>query len=55
MTRLKQITVIVGILSLTVLEAIALLKGINGSLFAGTTALIGGLSGFTIGRRNKRP
>ena len=51
MTNLKQITVIIGILSLTGLEATALSKGINGTAFTATLALIAGLSGFAIGHR----
>jgi hypothetical protein len=53
MAKLKQLTVIIGILSLTGLEALALAKGINGTAFATSMALIAGLSGFAIGNRRK--
>ena len=43
-----NIVVIVAILSLAALEALALLKGINGHLFSMMAALIAGLAGWTM-------
>ena len=51
MTKIKQIpksVVISAIISLTILESIALSNGIDGKLFALITAVIGGLAGFVI-------
>jgi hypothetical protein len=47
-------TEIVSILVLGWLETIALLKGIDGSLFASVIAVIGGIGGYHIGRSRKR-
>ena len=40
--------VLASIISLTILEAIALLKGINGTLFTIALAIIAGLGGYVI-------
>jgi hypothetical protein len=47
-------TEIISILVLGWLETVALLKGIDGSLFASAIAVIGGIGGYHIGRTRKR-
>ena len=42
--------VVVAVLSLVGLEGIALMKGINGTLFAATIGAIGSLVGYVFGR-----
>ena len=46
--KIKNYTVIVGILCLTILEAIALMNGINGTMFALVCTLIAGAVGVSI-------
>jgi len=41
---------IIAILMIGILEAIALLKGVNGVAFASSMAVIAGLGGFAIGK-----
>jgi hypothetical protein len=47
-------TEIVSILVLGWLETIALLKGVDGSLFTSVIAVIGGIGGYHIGKTKKR-
>jgi hypothetical protein len=46
-------TEIVSILVLGWLETVALLKGVDGSLFASVIAVIGGIGGYHIGKTRK--
>jgi len=39
---------IIAIICITILEGIALLKGINGTIFSVSCAIIGGLGGYQI-------
>ncbi|MBA7568559.1 hypothetical protein ES708_10288 [subsurface metagenome] len=47
---MKWTPTIIAIIAITALEAIALFKGIDGTLLAGTAAIIAGLGGFTAGK-----
>lgn len=47
-------TALIAIISITALLALALALGFNGTLLAGGIAIIAGLGGFTIGKKNKR-
>lgn len=49
----KTIKACFAIGCLTVIESIALLKGVDGALFAVVIAAIAGLGGYTIGRKEK--
>jgi hypothetical protein len=44
---------VVCIVSLTILEGIALFKGINGSQFMAVVAIVGGLGGYVIAKEEK--
>ncbi len=48
MKEIDKMIVITAIICLTVLEAVALLNGVNGTLFTIMIAVIAGLAGFTI-------
>lgn len=48
-----KLTAIVAIAAITILEGLAILKGIDGILLAGAVAAIAGLGGFTIARKKK--
>ena len=50
---MKLLIPITGILTTGTLIAIALFQGIDGLILSGGLALIGGLSGFTLGRKMK--
>ena len=51
----RTIMIITGIVCITVLETIALLKGIDGSLMALAFSTIGGILGFKAGKiKSKR-
>lgn len=45
--------VIVAIICISILEGIALWRGINGTVFATVIAAIAGLGGYTLGRITK--
>jgi len=47
----KTLITIIAIISIAVLEVIALLKGIDGQIFATVISIIAGLGGYTIGRK----
>lgn len=47
----KTLITIIAIICIAVLEAIALLMGIDGQLFATVISVIAGLGGYTIGRK----
>jgi len=47
----KTIACITGVICITILEAIALAKGIDGQIFATTLATITGLVGYMFGKR----
>ena len=42
---------IVAIIALAVIEVVALLKGVNGQLLATTIALIAGIGGYSMGKK----
>ena len=42
---------IVAIIALAIIEIVALLKGVNGQLLATTIALIAGIGGYSIGKK----
>ena len=42
---------VIAILTLGGLETVALLNGINGALFSGVTATIGGIGGYSVYKR----
>jgi len=44
---------IIAILAILILEILAITQGINGTLLAGTIAIIAGLGGYTAARRHK--
>ncbi|RLE08945.1 hypothetical protein DRZ78_00015 [Candidatus Aerophobetes bacterium] len=46
--RLKTMQAMVAIIALTILESIALLKGLDGVLFSFVVAVISGLGGYNI-------
>lgn len=48
------ILILTAIISITGLEALVLLKGINGVIFVGVVAVIGGLVGYEVRRHHKR-
>lgn len=45
-----NIITIIAILAITALEVIAITQGLNGTLLAGSIAVIAGLGGYTAGR-----
>jgi len=47
----KTLITIIAIISIVILEAIALLQGIDGQIFATVISIIAGLGGYTIGRK----
>jgi len=47
----KTLITITAIISIVALEIIALLKGIDGQIFATVISIIAGLGGYTIGRK----
>ena len=47
----KTLITIIAIISIMILEVIALLKGIDGQIFATVISIIAGLGGYTIGRK----
>ena len=47
----KTLITIIAIISIVVLEVIALLKGIDGQIFATIISVLTGLGGYTVGRR----
>ena len=47
----ETIKVITAIGALTTLEVVALLNGVNGTLFSTVTMIIGGLAGYGIAQR----
>ena len=48
-----NITAVIAILIIAMLEVIALVNQVNGALLAGSIAIIAGLGGYTVGK--KRP
>lgn len=48
-----NITSIIAILSITILEIVAITQGINGALLAGSIAIIAGLGGYAAGNFRK--
>ena len=44
----ELVVAVMGIVALFILEAIALLKGLNGSMFAATSGSIGAIAGYMI-------
>ena len=47
----KTLITIIAIISIVILEAIALLQGIDGQIFATVISIIAGLGGYKIGRK----
>ena len=47
----KTLITIIAIISVVILEAIALMMGIDGQIFATVISVIAGLGGYTIGRK----
>ena len=47
----KTLITIIAIISIVILEAIALVQGIDGQIFATVISMIAGLGGYTIGRK----
>ena len=52
MKKIDKDIIIIVILCITFLEAIALIKGINGTLFMAVIAVIAGLGGYIIPQPN---
>lgn len=48
-----NITAIIAMILIAMLEVVAIVNQINGALLAGSIAIIAGLGGYTVGR--KRP
>jgi len=48
MTKIKKEVVIAAICGLTIIEVVALLKGVNGTLMMIITACIAGLAGWVV-------
>lgn len=48
---MSDLRVLVAIVAITILESIALLKGIDGTLMSTSIAVIAGLAGYVAGRR----
>jgi len=46
--KYKTLIILAAIVSITILEGIALLKGIDGALFMSSLALVGGLAGYEL-------
>lgn len=51
----KHIVTIVAIVCITILEAIALIRGIDGAVFSTIVGVIAGLGGFWLGKQNELP
>jgi len=51
---IKNITPIVAMVLIAVLEIVAICNGINGALLAGSIAIIAGLGGYTAGARHRK-
>lgn len=51
---MNQLNVCLAIISISVLEALALYYGVDGALMAGSFAIIGGLGGYSIHRKVKK-
>jgi len=49
----KHYVTITAILSITVLEGLAILQGINGIILSSTIGVIAGLAGFLAGKKSK--
>ena len=47
----KTLITIIAIISIVILEAIALIQGIDGQIFATVISVIAGLGGYTIGKK----
>jgi len=47
----KTLITIIAIISIVILEAIALIMGIDGQIFATVISVIAGLGGYTVGRK----
>jgi len=47
----KTLITIIAIISIVILEAIALIQGIDGQIFATVIGVIAGLGGYTIGKK----
>jgi len=48
-----NIASIIAILAITALEIVAITQGINGTLLAGSIAIIAGLGGYAVKRKRK--
>jgi len=46
-----NISAIIAILAITILEIVAITQGINGALLAGAIGIIAGLGGYTASKR----
>lgn len=51
------LTTIIAIICITILQAVALVQGVNGTILSATIAALAGLGGYAIGkyRRSKKP
>ena len=47
----KTLITIIAIISIMILEVIALLQGIDGQIFATVISILAGLGGYTVGRK----
>ena len=47
----KTLITIIAIISVVILEIVALIKGIDGQIFATVISVIAGLGGYTIGKK----
>lgn len=47
----KTLITIIAIISIVILEAIALIQGIDGQIFATVISVIAGLGGYTVGKK----